>query len=215
MTLSTFRPASKNVNRHTARGLKALQDSMRSVGYTEPMVAAADGEMLSGSARLESVADVFGLEVEPVVVHTTGNQPIIHVRDDIPNAHTKAAQKIALGANRIHQVEFDVDVQVLTSFDADVLDGLWTGDELSNLGQQWIGERGNPDDPNAEWQGMPEFDREPLAYRTIHIHFKTPEDVNDFAKVMGQEITDATRFLWHPFQAKRDLKSIGYVADES
>lgn len=151
MALSRYKPATKNANRHTARGLKALSDSMRAVGYTEPMVAAADGEMLSGSARIETVADVFGVEVEPIVVESDGTRPIIHVRTDIPNAHTKAAQQIALHANRIAQIDLDWDVPTLASFDADVLGDLWTPAELSDLGQQWADEqKAAQEDPGAQ-----------------------------------------------------------------
>jgi hypothetical protein len=134
VTIAKFRPATHNANRHTQRGLKALQDSMRSVGYTEPMVAAADGEMLSGTARLESVADVFGVEVEPIIVTSDGTRPIIHVRSDIPNAQTPAAQRIAIASNRVAELDLSWDVEVLAGLGADVLQDLWTPEELSALG---------------------------------------------------------------------------------
>ena len=34
---------------------------------------------------------------------------------------------------------------MLAGLDADVLDGLWTADELSDLGQQWAGDLGKDD----------------------------------------------------------------------
>jgi site-specific DNA-methyltransferase (adenine-specific) len=152
MSIAKFKPASHNANRHTARGLKALTDSMRSVGYTEPMVAAADGEMLSGSARLETVADVFGVDVEPLVIHSDGRRPVIHIRDDIPNAQTPEAVKIALTANRVAQLDLDWDVEMLASLDADAIGDLWTPAELSDLGQQWADEHAEPvvDDPGPQ-----------------------------------------------------------------
>ena len=43
------------------------------------------------------------------------------------------------------------DVEVLAGLDADVLDGLWTADELSDLGQQWADEqKAAQDDPGAQ-----------------------------------------------------------------
>ena len=41
--------------------------------------------------RLETVADVFGIEVEPMIVHSDGTRPVIHMRDDVPNAQTRRA----------------------------------------------------------------------------------------------------------------------------
>jgi len=73
-----------------------------------------------------------------------------------------------------------------------------------------------PNDANAEWEGMPEFSNEPKAHRTIHVHFKTAGDVSAFAALVGQSITEKTKFIWHPAQASRDMKSLRFTsADET
>ena len=141
--VADFRPAQRNANKHTARGLGAIDKSIRTDGYGDPMLAAADGEMISGSARLETVAQVFGVDAEPIIVHSDGTRPVIHVRDDIPNAADKRAVRLALAANRAAELDLAWDVEVLAGLDADVLDGLWTADELSDLGQQWADEQKN------------------------------------------------------------------------
>lgn len=41
--LSQFRPATRNANKHTGRGLKLLADAMNEVGYVAPITVAADG----------------------------------------------------------------------------------------------------------------------------------------------------------------------------
>lgn len=132
-----FRPATKNANAHTARGLGMIASSMSKDGYGDPMLAAADREMISGSARLETAAQVFGVDVEPIIVESDGTRPIIHVRTDIPNAQDPRAQRLALAANRAAQVDLSWDVSIIAGLDADVLDGLFTPAELSDLGQQW------------------------------------------------------------------------------
>jgi hypothetical protein len=149
--VADFRQATHNANRHTARGLGTIDKSMRTDGYGDPMLAAADGELISGSARLETVATVFGTDIEPIVVHSDGTRPVIHVRDDIPNAADKRAVRLALAANRSAELDLAWDVEVLASFDADMLDGLWTADELSDLGQQWAAEqKAAQEDPGAQ-----------------------------------------------------------------
>ena len=91
------------------------------------------------------------MDVEPIVVHSDGTRPIIHVRDDIPNAQDKRAVRLALAANRAAELDLAWDVEVLAGLDADVLDGLWTADELSDLGQQWADEqKAAQEDPGAQ-----------------------------------------------------------------
>jgi hypothetical protein len=50
--LSDFRQQAMNANKHTERGMKALEASMNEVGYTAPMIAAADGEIIAGNAGI-------------------------------------------------------------------------------------------------------------------------------------------------------------------
>jgi hypothetical protein len=149
--VADFRQATHNANKHTTRGLGTIDKSMRTDGYGDPMLAAADGELISGSARLETVATVFGTDIEPIVVHSDGTRPVIHVRDDIPNAADKRAVRLALAANRSAELDLAWDVEVLAAMDADVLDGLWTAEELSDLGQQWADEqKAAQEDPGAQ-----------------------------------------------------------------
>ena len=54
------------------------------------------------------------------------------------------------------------------------------------------------DDPEAEWQGMPEYEYHPIADRTIHVHFKHAADADAFALAVGQKITEKTRSIWYP-----------------
>ena len=131
--LGRFRPQTRNANRHTQRGMGQLEASMRKYGYVTPMTAAADGEIIDGSARAETGATVFGDDV--IVVHHDGTKPVIMVRDDIPSADTPEAREISIAANRIAQVNLDFDPEVLL---ADLQAGVdlaqfWRQDELDEL----------------------------------------------------------------------------------
>jgi hypothetical protein len=54
-------------------------------------------------------------------------------------------------------------------------------------------------DPEAEWEGMPEYKSEDAgAYRDIIIHFKDQAAVDLFAKTTKQLITADTKYLWFP-----------------
>jgi hypothetical protein len=49
------------------------------------------------------------------------------------------------------------------------------------------------------WRGMPEFVSDDLRpYRTLPVHFATKEDMDAFAKFVGQPITKITKCIWYP-----------------
>lgn len=156
--LSSFRPATENANKHTSRGLKALADSMSEVGYVAPITTAADGEVLDGSARLETAFDKFGDDA--LVIHHDGTKPVVMVRDDIPNAKTKQAKKIAYASNRVGQIDLSWDpLQLAADLEAGLdLSDLFDTSELSEIleaaGSELLG--GNGDTPQDV---PPEIDR--------------------------------------------------------
>lgn len=130
--LGRFRPQQRNANKHTARGMGMLDDSMARDGYVAPMTATADGEIIDGSARLEIAGERFA-GVEPLVVEHDGTRPIIMVRTDIPDAGDVRAQRIALAANRVGQANLDFDAAIIAGMPMESRNILWTPDELAAL----------------------------------------------------------------------------------
>ena len=207
--LSDFSPQRRNSNRHTQRGMGMLEQSMRTYGYVAPMTAAADGEIIDGSARIETSANVFGDDV--IVVEHDGTKPVIMVRTDIASADSPEARAIAYAANRVAQVDLDFDTEV-------ILSDLQQGVDLSSLWFDWelsqLTGTGEGNDPNAEWQGMPEFQQEDLTGIRWMVHFENESDKNAFEKLRGQRIPDNTKSVWYPQKKWADMASLRYV-DES
>ena len=204
--IDRFRPQLRNSNKHTQRGMGALEAAMRKYGYVAPMTAAADGEIIDGSARIETSAGVFGDDV--IVVHHDGTKPVIMVRDDIPHGDTPQAREISIAANRIAQFNLDFDAEVLLGdLQAGVdLSGLWFEHELDAL---IGGIAGEVVDPAQEWQGMPEFEQEDqTSFRRIVVHFANQQDVDSFAELVGQKFGEKTRAIWYPEAAKTNMKDI-------
>ena len=64
-------------------------------------------------------------------------------------------------------------------------------------------------DPYAHWQGMPEFEQEDqTSFQSIHLHFATKEDRDNFAELINQTISDNTRSLWYPEATTINQKDI-------
>ena len=73
----------------------------------------------------------------------------------------------------------------------------------------------NADDPAALWEGMPEFDqKDKTAFQSIHVHFKSATERDDFAALVGQKLTDKTRSIWYP-EAEIERYADKSYSDES
>lgn len=68
----------------------------------------------------------------------------------------------------------------------------------------------------GEWDGMPAFAQEDLMpWKSMIVNFVSPEDLQAFAKLVGQTLTPRTRSIWYPKdKIKRQDKNTRYV-DES
>lgn len=74
---------------------------------------------------------------------------------------------------------------------------------------------GNGVDPQAEWQGMPEFTQEDeTAHRTVRVHFEDEAAVQEFQRLIGQEFSPKALYIWHPRLRKDDAMARRY-ANES
>lgn len=53
-----------------------------------------------------------------------------------------------------------------------------------------------------EWKGMPEFVQEKKEpYAKIVFRFDSEEDLQEFAKLIGQKLTKKTKSAWYPFKS--------------
>jgi hypothetical protein len=135
--LSDFTTQKANVNRHRVRGMGALENIISKEGWIGAITTAANGETFAGSARLEVSLDRFGQEIEPITVHTTGDRPVIVIRDDIPTADDPRAIRLGVGDNRISELNYDPDIELLSAI-ADEIDisDMYFDDELAKLAEQ-------------------------------------------------------------------------------
>lgn len=135
--LSDFSPQKNNANKHTARGLGMLDNSIAKGGWIGAITVANDNETFDGSARLETAYERFGEDVEPIIVDADGTRPIIVRRIDIPSADDPKAKKLAISANRIAIVDLDWDAEVLASIAEEIdISDMFFDDELAKLAEQ-------------------------------------------------------------------------------
>ena len=215
-------PQRKNANRHTPRGMGMPEASIQQDGIIGAMTVAADGETFDGSARGEVLPAVgFDLndvsqvvKAEPgraLIIESDGSSPLVHRRTDIPSADDPRARRLGVAANRIAQVNLSWEPDVLAELNGAVdLSGMFFPHELANLAQP----DSEPVDPDGLWEGMPEFEYNPKAFKSISVHFANEDDYEAFARLIGQTLTAQTRYIWYPYREKDDLKDLRYEREE-
>lgn len=67
-----------------------------------------------------------------------------------------------------------------------------------------------------EWKGMPEFIQEEKGkpYHQLTIRFASKADLEKFAKLIKQKITNKTKAIWYP-EIERGLTANKLYVDES
>lgn len=181
-----------------------LAASIKEWGFTVPVLVDEDDGIIAGHGRVLA-AQKLGIETIPVMVAKGWSEAK-------KRAYVIADNKLALNAGwdldslkiefqELGELDFDIE---LTGFD----DG-----ELSSL---FLDREQGTTDPNAEWEGMPEFDQQDKqSFRHIIVHFENNDDVEDFARLIGQPVTDKTKSIWHPVQVRMDTESKRYASEDA
>lgn len=67
-----------------------------------------------------------------------------------------------------------------------------------------------------EWQGMPEFIQDDLtSWKSIIVHFKNKNDMDDFSNLIGQRLLSTTKSIWYPKAEIGRYADKRYLTDES
>ena len=197
--LSLLKPHPRNAN-HGDFG--AIQESIGANGFYGTIVAnKRTGHILAGNHRY-AVAKSSAMETIPVSwVDVSQEEEIrILVAD---NRTTRLGQDDNAVLSEI--------LAELAATDKGLIGTGFDGDDLDRLISDLTRGEGTGIDPNAEWEGMPEFDNEDRrAFRTIKVHFANTDDVDDFARLIGQKITEKALYTWHPKVGNEDTSSLKY-----
>jgi hypothetical protein len=116
--LSDYKTQRVNANKHTERGIAALDNSIKRDGWIGAVTVAADGETFDGSARLEALADAMP-SAEPIIVESDGTRPVIVRRTDIPDTDDPRAKRLGVAANVIAHMDYSPDGDILAMIAAD------------------------------------------------------------------------------------------------
>jgi hypothetical protein len=212
LKLSDLKPDTKNANRGTIRGRKAVAKSLEQFGAGRSVLIDKDGNLIAGNKTAEQAA-AAGIQQDVIVVQTDGSQLVVVQRTDLSIDDPKA-RELAIADNRASEVGLEWDPGVLDELSTDLdLKPFFTDAELDTATGKSEPE---PIDAAAEWAaaGMPEAHNENVQARQIVIHFKSAEDVQQFAELIAQPITDKTKYIWYPQEKPIVARKTKYVESE-
>lgn len=188
--VSSLVPHPKNYRKHPPEQLAHIIESIKKNGVYKNVVLANDNTILAGHGTVDACKQA-GIQKIPAVK--------LNLKPD-----DKRALKILVGDNEAGDLAETMDRELSDllrdiALDTDGLLGTGFDDKLSNLLYSTSHPEITDPDPNAQWSGMPQFKQEDkTALRQIIVSFKTAEDVEKFAALIGQGLTNKTRSIWFP-----------------
>ena len=215
--IETLKAYERNARTHSEEQIKQIAASITEHGFLNPILIDGDKGIIAGHGRL-AAAKRLKLEKVPVIelTHLTPAQKRAYIIADNKIA-LNAGWDMELLASEVAALGGEVEDWDSIGFSEDEISDLLAGigdlpddePEQSQPVRDEPEEHGDPeetDDDDSEdsvdehWQGMPEFHQEDKTpHRTLYVHFKNDKDVERFAMLVKQTITDKTKFLWFPF----------------
>jgi hypothetical protein len=130
-----FKPDQNNLNRHTQRGQRLVENSQRKRGFGRPGFAANDGTVLGGNLSIMEVAPDIGLgDGEVFVVESDGDIPIVHLRRDVaPDSEQAALLAADDNHSALKSINYDPEV-LLAEIERGIdFDGIFEADEIKEI----------------------------------------------------------------------------------
>lgn len=177
-----FDPA--NARKHTIKNLDSIKGSLARFGQQKPIVVGANNVVIAGNGTLEAARDLGWEFLDAVRTELVGPDAIAFALADNRTAELAEWDYSVLGDTLKSLAAVDFDLSTIGFDDADF--ALFCDDKVDGAADE-------------EWKGMPEFAQDDLTAETrLIVNFKSIEDLESFARLVGQPITNKTRSIWFP-----------------
>lgn len=190
-------PYARNSRTHDDAQVAQIAASIREFGWTNPILIDGENGIIAGHGRVLA-ARKLGMTEVPCI-------ELAGLSDTQRQAYIIADNKLALNAGWDTEL-LAIELGALDEFDLGLVG--FSESELSGI---FLEIQQGKTDAEKEWEGMPEYEQEDKSgFRKITVHFETQMYVEDFARLIGQSLTEKTRSIWHPYQPPGNLKDISY-----
>lgn len=191
----------RNYQEHPDDQLDHIMKSIETHGFYRNIVVARDNTILAGHGVVKAAMKM-------------GKKRIPVIRLDI-EADDPRALKVMTSDNEINNLA-DVDDRALTEMLREIMNH--DGSDLAGTGfnneqltalvmnSRPAHEIQSKTEAN-EWLGMPDYDAVDTAIKVV-VSFKTMEDREEFADLLGYKLTDKTKSVWFPDRDRDDISSV-------
>ena len=191
-------------NPRKKKDIEKVANSIKEYGWQQPIVIDENNIIIVGHSRYLAAKKLQMAKVPVVVAKNLTDEQIkgYRIADNKTNEYSEWDYEL------LHQ---ELEKLMGKGFD---LDNLGFGDKeldaiinFDGSGTDWL-------DTEKEWQDMPEFTHQDESpHRTIRVHFQNKEALETFFKIIKQDVTDKTKFIWFPKLENNVLKDKGYVKE--
>ena len=190
---SKLKRNSTNIKIHSKEQIHDIIELIKMVGFKDPIVIDRDFNIWAGHGRL-SAAEQLNMKKVPCIYLdnlSEDQKKVFLIMDNKVNESSWVSENLKIIFDEVDPILFD-------NFQMNFDDYFQKNIDISE----------------QEWQNMPEFLQEDQdAYRRIIVKFENEEDIKKFTKIIKQNITYQTNFLWYPH--KPITKTTKHYVDES
>ncbi len=165
---------------------KQIQISIEKFGLVLPLVANRPGDPDTNENRRL----IDGHQRKTILLYSEIATPDTLLDVRIPSRKLTNDECSELSI-RLRKNTGEFDFQILATFEkSDLLDWGFRAYELDM-----------DDEPIDDdlWVGMPEYESEDVSeIQSVKVNFLTQADIDDFAELVNQRITEKTRYIWFP-----------------
>lgn len=204
--ISDVTPDPDNVRQHNEHNLGAIVGSLRKYGQQKPVVVNAEGVVIAGNGTLAGALELGWSHIAVSRSELTGADATGYAIADNKTTDTSEFDPDGLARHLEALAEIDLDAALATGHTKLEIDRM-----IAELHAEGIA-----NDPDTTWQAMPTcVSEDQTAWGSVRVNFASAEDQQQFAKLIGQTLTDKTRSIWYPPAEIGHYADKVYVTDES
>jgi hypothetical protein len=211
-------PFDRNSRTHSEAQVAQIAASIMEYGFTNPVLIDEANTIIAGEGRVLA-ARKLKLEAVPCIILSglTAAQKAAYVIADNKLALNSGwdTEKLLAELGNLVDLDFDINltgfneveaIELSADLDLDIPDVIEDGaaspDEGMPAPSSTTSSQPNPGE-QKDWSGMPEYNQPDAGpFRTMLVHFNDQAAVDAFAALVGQNITDKTKYVWYPKQEK-------------
>tara|TARA_R100000152_G_C6764881_1_gene189572 strand:- start:209 stop:1243 length:1035 start_codon:yes stop_codon:yes gene_type:complete len=206
IAIDKIKPHPRNYKSHPPEQLEHLKKSIEENGIYRNILVANDYTILAGHGVVEAAISL-GLSSVPIL------------RTNLSPNHPKALKLLTADNEVSHLAESNM--REMSEILKELLvedDLLGTGYDKQKLENLLLVSRSkaelNAVKDEGGWGDYLDFDPLKPAIKLV-INFETENDRQDFAKTIGAQLTEKTKFIWWPFKEKEKHAHLEYQLTES